>query len=55
VDNLVKQINAYQHLRELDQDQKDIDKQFQELKRDLLPPNKDKEISAAVTNQKNNL
>jgi len=55
VNNLVKQINSYQFLRDLDANQKDIDKQFAELKRDLLPPNKDQEIKVAVEKARNNL
>src|SRR5204862_2363525 len=55
VDELVKQINNYKFLRDLDANQTAIDKQFNELKTELLPPNKSEEIKGAVEKQKNNL
>ncbi|CAG8542143.1 36825_t:CDS:10 [Gigaspora margarita] len=45
VNDLVQKISNFKHLRELYAIQSDIDKQFQELKRELLPPNKDQEIT----------
>ncbi|CAG8791696.1 17845_t:CDS:2, partial [Racocetra persica] len=55
VDNLVKQINSYKYLRDLDANQAQIDKQFSELKTDLLPPNKSQQIKEAEKAQRNNL
>ncbi|RHZ37200.1 hypothetical protein [endosymbiont GvMRE of Glomus versiforme] len=55
VDNLVQQINSYKYLRELDTNQASIDKQFSELKTNLLPPTKPNEIKEAVNKQKQNL
>nr|CAG8498128.1 11302_t:CDS:10 [Entrophospora candida] len=55
VNNLVKQINSYQFLRDLDKEQVNIDKQFEELQRNLLPPKKDEEIKTAVEKQRQNL
>jgi len=52
---LVKQINSYQYLRDLDANQANIDKQFQELKKDFLPPNKDQAIITATKKQRENL
>lgn len=55
VNNLVKQINAYQFLRDLDTNQTTIDKQFSELKITLLPPKKEQEIKVAIEKARNNL
>ncbi|CAG8712603.1 4106_t:CDS:2, partial [Racocetra persica] len=55
VDNLVKQINSYKYLRDLDANQSQIDKQFAELKTDFLPPNKSQEIKQAEEKQRQNL
>ncbi|KLL04619.1 MAG: hypothetical protein MRERV_16c027 [Mycoplasmataceae bacterium RV_VA103A] len=55
VDNLVEQINSCKYLRDLDANQANIDKQFSELKTDLLPPNKAQEIKQAEEKQRQNL
>ena len=55
VDNLVQKISSFKHLRELDAIQKDIDKQFKELKTHLLPPNKSQQITDIVAKQRKNL
>ncbi|MCE8167880.1 MAG: hypothetical protein I3275_04635 [Candidatus Moeniiplasma glomeromycotorum] len=55
VNNLVQQINSYKFLRDLDANQSAIDKQFSELKTNLLPPNKSNEITKAVEKQRQNL
>ncbi|CAI2162582.1 17842_t:CDS:2 [Funneliformis geosporum] len=55
VKELVKQINAYRYLRDLDANQANIDKQFAELKTDLLPPNKAQEIKEAEQKQREKL
>ncbi|CAG8472466.1 11197_t:CDS:2 [Ambispora gerdemannii] len=55
VDNLVKQINSYQYLRDLDANQATIVQQFQALKTNLLPPTKPQEITTALTKQRENL
>lgn len=55
VNQLVQKIANFKHLRELDAIQKDIDQQFNELKINLLPPNKSQEITDIVTKQRQNL
>ncbi|CAI2161421.1 10344_t:CDS:10 [Funneliformis geosporum] len=45
VDKLVQKITNFKFLRELDAEQVNIDKTFQELKRELLPANKDQQIT----------
>ncbi|CAJ0651955.1 4985_t:CDS:2, partial [Entrophospora sp. SA101] len=55
VDALVKQINTYQYLRDLDANQASIDKQFQELKTNLLPPTKPQAVSEAIQKQRSKL
>ncbi|CAG8548570.1 1178_t:CDS:2 [Paraglomus brasilianum] len=52
VDSLVKQINSYQFLRDLDANKKVIDEQFKNLKLDLLPLNKANEITKAESRQR---
>ena len=55
VNDLVSKITNFKFLRELDAEQAKIDQTFKDLKRDLLPPNKDKEITDIIAKQKDNL
>ena len=55
VDNWVQKISSFKHLRELDAVQNQIDKDFVQLKLNLLPPNKVQQITDIVSKQRENL
>jgi hypothetical protein len=51
----VQKISSFKHLRELDAVQNQIDKDFVQLKLNLLPPNKVQQITDIVSKQRENL